>query len=166
MPDYVIRLATVADAEPIRAIYNYYVAHSTCTYQIEPETAEERVAWLRDRAPRHPAIVADDNGTVVAWGALSAWRSRCGYAESAEASVYVHHEHHRRGLGRALLLDLIARGRAAGLHTIIGAASADQTASIALQLALGFKETGRLYEVGTKFGRRLDVVFTQLMLRA
>jgi phosphinothricin acetyltransferase len=165
MPDYVIRLATLADAEPIRAIYNYYVAHSTCTYQIEPETAEERVAWLRDRAPRHPAIVADDNGTILAWASLSPWKSRCGYAEAAEASVYVHHEHQRRGLGRALLLDLIARGRAAELHTILGGASSDQKASLALQLALGFRVCGEMKEVGIKFGRRLDVTYTQFMLR-
>lgn len=165
MPDYAIRLATLADAEPIRAIYNYYVAHSTCTYQIEPETAEERVAWLRDRAPRHPVTVAVEGSTILAWASLSPWKSRCGYAEAAEASVYVHHEHQRRGLGRALLLDLIERGRAAGLHTIIGGASSDQTASLALQLALGFRVCGEMKEVGMKFGRRLDVTYTQFMLR-
>lgn len=165
MPDYVIRLATLADAEPIRAIYNYYVAYSTCTYQIEPETAEERVAWLRDRAPRHPVTVAVEGDTILAWASLSPWKSRCGYAEAAEASVYVHHDHQRRGLGRALLLDLIERGRAAGLHTIIGGASSDQKASLALQLALGFRVCGEMKEVGMKFGRRLDVTYTQFMLR-
>lgn len=165
MPDYVIRLATVADAEPIRAIYNYYVAHSTCTYQIEPETAEERVAWLTDRAARHPVTVAVEGDVILAWASLSPWKSRCGYAEAAEASVYVHHEYHRRGLGRVLLLDLIERGRAAGLHTIIGGASSEQKASLALQLALGFRVCGEMKEVGVKFGRRLDVTYTQFMLR-
>lgn len=56
-----IRLATANDAEPIRAIYNSYVTHSTCTYQIELETAEERAAWFRVRGPRvalHPELTS------------------------------------------------------------------------------------------------------------
>src|SRR5215207_7188155 len=108
MPAFTIRLATENDLEAIRAIYNYYVQHSTCTYQIVLETAEERVAWFRDRdMKRHPVTVAESDGSVIAWASLSPWKSRCGYAWAAEASVYVHHERHRKGLGRALLLDLI-----------------------------------------------------------
>ena len=83
-----------------------------------------------------------------------------------EASVYIHADHHRRGIGRAILTDLIDRARRAGFHSIIGGASADQTASIALQEALGFRRVGQLVEVGMKFGRRLDVVYLQLMLAA
>src|SRR5207302_1035749 len=139
MPDFTIRLATESDLEAIRAIYNYYVERSTCTYQIEPETAAERLAWLRDRDPAlHPATAATDGANVVGWAALSPWKSRCGYSKSAEASVYVHHEHHRRGIGKALLLDLVERAKAAGMHTVIGGASSDQSASLALQVALGF----------------------------
>jgi phosphinothricin acetyltransferase len=164
MPAFTIRLATENDAEAIRAIYNHYVERSTCTYQIEPEAAEERLAWLRDRSPMHPVTVAEAGGEVIGWGALSPWKSRCAYAKSAEASVYVHHEHHRRGIGKALLLDLIERARAAGLHTIIGGTSSDQSASIALQLAVGFVPVGTFREVGCKFDRWLDVTYTQLIL--
>lgn len=164
MPAFTIRLATEADSEAIRAIYNYYVQHSTCTYQIDPETAEERLAWMRERSARYPATVAEADGTVIGWAALSPWKSRCGYAWAAEASVYIHHEHHRRGLGKALLLDLIERAKAAGLHTVIGGASSDQTASVALQLAVGFEVIGTFREVGRKFDRWLDVTYTQLTL--
>jgi phosphinothricin acetyltransferase len=165
MPAFTIRPATEGDLGAIRDIYNYYVQHSTCTYQIEPEMAEERAAWLRDRdRTRHPVTVAEADGAVIAWAALSPWKSRCAYALTAEASVYVHCDQQRRGLGRALLVDLIERGRAAGLHVIIGATSSDQTASIALQLALGFEVVGTLREVGRKFDRWLDVTYTQLLL--
>lgn len=164
MSEFTIRPATANDAEPIRAIYNYYVTHSTCTYQIVLETAEERAAWLRDRSERHPVTVAESDGGVIGWAALSPWKSRCGYARAAEASVYIHHQHHRRGLGRALLLDLIERAKAAGLHTIIGGASADQHASLALQIALGFEVVGTFRESGRKFDRWLDVTYTQLVL--
>jgi phosphinothricin acetyltransferase len=164
-PAFTIRLATEGDLEAIRDIYNYYVHTSTCTYQIELETAEERVAWFRDRNHElHPVTVAEADGEAIAWASLSPWKSRCGYAYSAEASVYVHHERQRRGLGRALLLDLVERGRAAGLHVIIGGASSDQHASIALQLALGFEVVGTFREVGRKFDHWLDVTYTQLLL--
>jgi L-amino acid N-acyltransferase len=164
MSAFTIRLATENDAEAIRTIYNYYVLNSTCTYQIELETAEERLAWFRERSAKHPATVAEADGVVIGWAALSPWKSRCGYAWAAEASVYIHHEHHRRGLGKALLLDLVERAKAAGLHAIIGGASSDQSASLALQVAVGFIPIGTFREVGRKFDRWLDVTYTQLLL--
>ena len=165
MSEFTIRLATENDLEAIRAIYNYYVVHSTCTYQLELDTAEERLAWFRNRDRAvHPVTVAEADGEVIGWAALSRWNTRAGYAKTAEASVYIHHEHHRRGLGKALLLDLVARAKAAGLHTIIGGASSDQTASLALQTAAGFVTVGTFRQTGRKFDRWLDVTYTQLML--
>jgi L-amino acid N-acyltransferase YncA len=165
MSAFTIRPATEADAEAIRAIYNYYVLHSTCTYQTELDTPEERLAWFRNRDfATHPVTVAVADGTVIGWAALSRWNTRGGYSKTAEASVYIHHEHHRRGLGKALLLDLIERARAAGLHVLIGGASSDQSASLALQVAVGFVPIGTFRQTGRKFDRWLDVTYTQLML--
>ncbi len=166
MSEFAIRPATANDLDAIRAVYNYYVTCSTCTYQIELETAAERAAWFRDRSELHPVTVAEREGVVIGWAALSPWKSRCGYARSAEASVYIHHEHHRRGAGRALLIDLIDRAKALGLHTVIGGACSTQTASLALQAALGFEVIGTFREVGRKFDRWLDVTHTQLVLNA
>jgi phosphinothricin acetyltransferase len=161
---FAIRPATADDLEAIRAIFNHYVARSTCTFQIELETADERLAWFRTRSERHPVLVAEGAGEVIGWAALSPWKSRCAYGHSAEVSVYVHHDHHRRGLGRALLLALIERARTAGLHTLIGGACSEQTASLALQAALGFEPVGTFRAVGRKFDRWLDVTYMQLMV--
>src|SRR5205807_1411643 len=100
----------------------------------------------------------------IGWGALSPWKSRCAYANTVEASVYVRHDLHRRGVGRVLLADLIERARAAGHHTILGGTCTEQPPSLALQEALGFVRVGCLREVGFKFGRWLDVAYMQLML--
>ncbi len=159
-----IRPATVADLRAIRDIYNYYVDRSTCTFQVEPDTEAERLAWFEGRPPAHPVTVAEEAGDVVGWASLSAWNSRCAYARSVEASIYVRHDLHRRGLGRMLMLDLIERGRAAGHHTIIGGACTEQTASMALQESLGFERVACFREVGYKFGRWLDVAYMQLFL--
>src|SRR5262245_60452688 len=166
MPVFTILLATANDLDAIRAIFNYFVANSTCTFQIEPETAEEREEWFRERSESHPVTVAEVEGRVIGWSALSPWKSRCAYAKSAEVSVYVHHEHHRRGVGRALLLDLIERAKAAKLHTIIGGACTEQPASLALQAALGFELVGTFRQVGRKFDRWLDVTYMQYSLRS
>lgn len=155
----------VADLPAISAIYNHYVLHSTSTYALEPETLADRQAWFAlHSSERYPVIVAEIDREVVGWGSLSKFRDRAGYAPSAEPSVYVAHHYHRRGLGRAILQELIERARRAGFHTLIGGASADQSGSLALQECLGFTRVGYFKEVGQKFGRRLDVVFTQLML--
>jgi L-amino acid N-acyltransferase len=165
MSTHSLRLATSADLSAISAIYNYYVLHSTCTYDLEPETLAERQRWFESHSPqKYPVIVAEFEGQIAGWGSLSKFRDRPGYDPTVEASVYVAEAFHRRGIGRALLEDLIARARTAGFHTILGGASADQLASIALQQSLGFEQVALFKEVGDKFGQRLDVVFMQLML--
>ena len=159
-----IRLATEADLPAIRAIYNHYVHTSTCTYQMEPETEAERLDWFWSRTDRHPVTVAELAGEVVGWAALSIWNKRAAYARTVEASVYIRADRHRRGVGRALLADLLERAKALGHCAVIGGASADQTASLALQEALGFTPVGTFRKVGYKFGRWLDVTYLQFVL--
>jgi phosphinothricin acetyltransferase len=125
----------------------------------------DRERWFAAHSPdRYPVVVVEVDGRVVAWGSLSKFHARAGYDPSVEASVYIAHDFHRRGLGRMVLSHLVERAQAAGFHTVIGGASADQIASIALQERLGFEKVGHLKEVGQKFGRRLDVVYLQKML--
>jgi len=159
-----IRTAIRGDLPAISAIYNHYVLTSTCTYQLEPETEADRETWFAERSELHPAIVAEFAGEVVGWASLSPWKSRAGYRHSVEASVYIRHDSHRRGLGRRLMIELIALAKAAGHHTIVGGTCSSQEASLALQLSLGFVRVAHLKEVGFKFGRWLDVIYTQLML--
>jgi len=162
-----LRLATDADLPVINEIYNYYVERSTCTFQLEAESIEARREWFNDHRPDlYPVTVVELDGEVVGWGSLSRFRPRAAYAPTVEASIYIRHNCHRRGLGRLTLIDLIDRARRAGFHSIMGGASADQTASIALQESLGFRRVAHLVEVGYKFGQRLDVVYLQLMLGA
>jgi L-amino acid N-acyltransferase YncA len=160
-----VRLATAADLFAINEIYNYYVTRSTCTYQLELESMEDRTAWFRDHPPeRYPVVVTERQSEILGWGSLSKFRPRAAYAPTVEASVYIRHDSHRRGLGRVILTDLIERARQLGYHSIIGGASADQTASIALQESFGFRRVAHFVEVGYKFGKRLDVIYLQLML--
>jgi phosphinothricin acetyltransferase len=159
-----IRLARPEDARAIEDIYIHYVTSSTCTFQEEPGPFDERVQWLAAHGPRHPVTVAEDGGEVVGWAALSPYHERSAYRFSVENSVYVRHDRHRRGVGGALLADLIARARAAEHRLIVASISADQAASLALHAARGFQVLGTLPCAGLKFGRWIDVTYLYLVL--
>jgi len=159
-----IRPAVLEDCVAINEIYNHYVLHDTCTYQTEPDTLAERLAWFEGHAGRHPVFVAEERGDVLAWGALSAFHPRIGYRFSVEDSVYVRHDRLHRGLGKALLGELLATARAEGLHTVIALISADKPDSIALHERFGFRHAGLLRQAGYKFDTWLDVAYLQLML--
>jgi L-amino acid N-acyltransferase YncA len=159
-----LRTATAQDAAAINEIYNPYVLNSTCTYQTEPDTLEARLKWLAARTALHPAVVAEERGHVIGWGSLSKFRERSAYDRTVENAVYVAEEHHRRGVGSALLAELIRLGVAAGHHSIIAVIDAEQPVSIALHARAGFAQVGRLREAGFKFGRWLDVEYMQRML--
>jgi L-amino acid N-acyltransferase len=160
------RLATVADAEAINTIYNHYVRTSTATFQVEDETTAARVEELRNRPNNQPLTVVEVAGEIVGWGALSPFRSRCAYRDTIELTVYVRHDCHRRGYGRTLVTDLVERACSLGYHTILAASCEESVSSIALLKSLGFAEAGRLRAVGSKFGRRLDVLYLQFMFMA
>lgn len=159
-----IRVATPPDLPGINAIYNHYVACSTCTYQVEPSTEQERRQWYDAHGLQHPITVAEADGRIVGWGALNPFHARAGYDRTVEDSVYIHHDWHRKGIGRAVLGDLIKRARDLGHHTVIASISADQFASVEMHRVCGFETVAHLTEVGSKFGRLLDLVYMQLML--
>src|SRR5215469_1484622 len=114
-----IRPAAETDLPAINDIYNHYVLKSTCTYQEEPETIENRHHWFRHHGKEHPVIVAVAESQVIGWGSLSAYHARSAYRRTVENSVYVHHQHHRKGIGSVLLQQLIGRARNLGHRAII-----------------------------------------------
>jgi phosphinothricin acetyltransferase len=159
-----IRDAVRDDCGAISDIYNHYVSRETCTWALEPETLDERLAWFDHHGPQHPVYVAEAGAAIVGWGSLSVYNPRGGYARTVENSVYIDHRWRRRGVGGALLGRLIEVARRLGHHTIIAGISTEQAASVALHARHGFVETGRLREAGFKHGQWLDVMYMQLML--
>jgi len=159
-----VRPATEADLGAINDIYNHYVLNSTCTYQETPEPLERRREWFSHHGEKHPVIVAESGGRVLGWGSLSAYHPRSAYRRTVENSVYIHHEHHRRGIGSLLLKELIARARSLGHHAVIAGIDAEQTASVALHAKFRFEKVGHMKQIGFKFGRWLDVIYMELIL--
>jgi phosphinothricin acetyltransferase len=159
-----IRPASRRDAEAIRAIYNREVTASTVTFDMVPRTLDEQVQWIDEHSGGHPAVVAEADGTVVGFGSLSPYRPRPAYATTVENSVYVDPEHQGRGVGRAILTELVRLAGDHGFHSVVARIVGGHEASIALHAACGFAPVGVEREVGRKFGRWLDVVVMQRML--
>lgn len=159
-----IRSATLPDLSAITAIYNDAILHTTATFDTEPKTDEEQLAWFKAHDARHPILVAINHGGVVGWASLSRWSDRCAYRDTAEVSTYVHADFRGRGVGKQLMLAIDAEARRVGLHTLLARIVEGNGASVRLCESLGFEHIGVMKEVGYKFGRRLDVSMMQKIL--
>ncbi|MEM8834487.1 MAG: N-acetyltransferase family protein [Planctomycetota bacterium] len=160
-----IRDARERDLARIDEIYAHSVRTSTATFDTEMPQPPARRAWFAQHTPdRFALLVADGGREVLGWATLSAWSDRCAYARTAEVSVYVHHQHQRQGIGRALMGALIERARANGFGVLLSRIADRQPASIALHRAFGFETVGVMRRVGEKFGRVLDVELMDLHL--
>lgn len=161
----IVRLATEADADAIRAIYNLEVSGSTVTFDLVPRSQGDQIDWLAAHDGAHPATVATGpGGEVVGFGSLSPWRDRPAYSTSVEDSVYVREDQRGLGVGRLLLADLVERATAHGFHAVFARIVGGHEASIAVHVSLGFEVAGVEREVGRKFGRWLDVVVMERIL--
>jgi len=159
-----LRLARPDDAEATRTIYNAEVTGSTVTFDLVPRTLEEQRDWIEARSGAMAVVVAEADGEIVGFAALSPYRSRPAYSTTVEDSVYVHHDQRGNGVGRALLAELVEVAAARGFHTMMARIVGGHDASIGLHGSLGFEMVGIEKEVGRKFGRWLDVVLMQRML--
>lgn len=164
MDNLIIRPASSADLTEINAIYNHYVAHSTCVWTTQPCSEAERIAWYQEHTPSMPVLVAEHDGRVVGWGALGSFRAAYTAAGMLEDSIYVHHDFHRQRIGSQLLQALIDAARRSGLGSILANISADQTPSLRLHEKFGFQKVAHLRDVGQKFNQRFDAIYLQLML--
>lgn len=153
-----IRAATEADLPGIFAIYDEQVLHGTATFDTTPKSPAERLEWFgNDGNGRYPILVAESGGQIAGWTRLYAWSTRCAYDRAAENAVYVHQDQRGRGIGRALLTELIRLAPGRGVRLIIARVVEGNAGSRALHEALGFQTIGVMRQVGEKFGRLLDV---------
>jgi phosphinothricin acetyltransferase len=162
----VIRPAQHEDVPAILDIYNEAVLNTTASYDYEPSTLAAREAWFDAHAKQqHPIFVAVESGRILGWSSLSEFRSRIGYRFTAENSVYVAPDCRGHGIGARLMPPLIDSARQLGLHAIIAAIDAENDASLRLHARFGFETVAMLKQVGYKFGRWLDVVYMELLLK-
>lgn len=150
----------------ILAIFNQAILTSTALYEYQPRTEEFMRNWFALKAANRFPVVGAINaaGELMGFASYGSFRAFEGYKFTVEHSVYIHPDHQRKGLGKALLQELIIRARDQGYHVMLGVIDVNNSGSIALHRQLGFSEQGRLAQVGFKFGRWLDVVIYHRLL--
>lgn len=162
-----LRDATPDDLPGILEIYNDAVLNTTAIWNDVLVDLENRKEWFRARKERgFPVIVAIKDGAVAGYASYGDWRAFDGYRHTREHSIYVHKNARGAGLGRLLMQALIEHAKTSGVHVLIGAIESENTASIRLHEALGFRVAGRYSEVGRKFDRWLDLTSMELTLPA
>ena len=160
-----MRDAGETDLPAILEIHNDAIRNETSIWHDDIADLADRRDWWQTRvALGFPVYVADLDGSVAGYGTFGEFRSNQGYRFSVEHSIYVRASVQRRGIGSVLLTRLIAEARRTNKRVMVGGIAADNTASIALHQRFGFVETGRMPQVGFKFGRWLDLVLMQKLL--
>jgi phosphinothricin acetyltransferase len=156
---------SAADLPAITAILNDAIRNTLAVWYEEEKTLAEMQAWFAAKQQSDtPVLVARDGDGVAGFASYGPFRPWPGYRFSVEHSVYVRPDARGRGIGKALLQALLLQAGDKGLHTMIGGIEAGNEASIRLHVGLGFTETGRIPEVGYKFGKWLTLVFMQKTL--
>jgi len=171
-PEVVVRPARAEDLPPVREIYAHHVLNGLASFEeAPPDLAEINRRFEATQARGLPYLVAEAapqegvSSEILGYAYAGPYRPRPAYRFSVENSVYVAPGLEGRGVGRALLEELILRCTALGLRQMIAVVGdSGHLPSIAFHESLGFTQIGTLRAVGFKFGRWVDSVILQRAL--
>jgi L-amino acid N-acyltransferase YncA len=158
-----VRPAVPADLAAVQAIYAHAVSTGMASFEEVPPSLEEMRRRYDDVVAHGlPYLAAELDGRLAGYGYCTLYRTRSAYRYSLEDSIYVNKDFHGRGIGRAILGELIARCEGLGYRQIIAViGDSANAASIGLHASLGFLRVGTLRSSGFKFGRWVDSVLMQ-----
>ncbi len=159
MSDANIRRGLSADVPALLDIYNYYVIHTHITFDLEPRTLAQRLAWFAQfgSGGRYQCFVAEESGKALGWASSAPYKDKAAYDCSVETSVYLAPPAIGKGFGRKLYAALFEALEGADVHRAYGGIAQPNDASVRLHEAMGFAHVGTYREVGRKLGRFWDV---------
>jgi L-amino acid N-acyltransferase YncA len=155
-----LRLAAMTDehAEQVLDVYRLGIATGNATFETDLPTWDRFIAA---RLPEHRFVALDTGERVIGWIACGRVSDRCVYAGVVEHSIYVHPDARGQGVGRALLEALIASTEQAGIWTIQSGVFPENTVSLVLHTACGFRIIGTRERVGKHHGTWRDVLLIE-----
>jgi phosphinothricin acetyltransferase len=161
-----IRPAATADIPEIQAIYAHHVLHGTGTFEEAPPSVEEMTGRFHAVVKRGWSwLVAADATGILGYAYFQQFRDRSAYRFTAENSVYVREDVRGQGVGKQLVVRLLADADAMGFRQMIAViGDSENVGSIGVHSSLGFHRIGLMKAVGLKFGRWLDSVYMQRAL--
>ncbi len=161
----IIRPYKEVDAIKILEIINYNILNSTSLYDYHERKLEnQKIIFNEKLEKKFPILVAIEDQNLVGFGYYSEFRFREAYMYTVEHSVYVHHNHQGKGVGKLIMNELIKLANIQKLHTMIGVIDSNNLNSIDFHKMFGFEIVGNIKESGFKFNRWLDSVIMQKIL--
>jgi phosphinothricin acetyltransferase len=161
-----IRPARQEDASAIAEIYNQGILGRQATFETRLRTGGDILETLRAGEGRFPYLVAESNGAVAGWASVSSYRARECYAGIGEFSIYVREDWRRAGIGRVLLPALIDAAEKAGFWKLLSRVFPENTGSLRLAVACGFREVGTYKKHAQLDGVWRDVVIIERLIPA
>ena len=162
MADPAIRSATSADAAAVAAIYNWYIANTVFTFEVDPVSDDEMARRIDGVLAAYEWLVLEGGDGLLGYAYAGRFRERAAYAKATESTIYLRHGLAGQGLGGPLYTELIRRTFARGYRHLIGAIALPNDPSVRLHERLGFIKAGHLFRIGNKFDRWIDVGNWQL----
>ena len=161
-----IRPSSDADLPAITAIYAHHVLHGTGTFETEPPSVAEMTARRADVLSKGlPYLVIEQDDEIAGFAYGNWFKPRPAYRHSVEDSIYLAPDLQGKGLGRALLAELMARFEAVGIRKVMAiVGDSANAASVGIHLTLGFTQIGIVESCGWKFGAWRDIVIMQKTL--
>ena len=160
----VVREASLADAQFIADVYNYYVRKGGATMDTVERSVSEQQLRLMSMGARETALIAELDGVPVGFCTIRAFSDRGGYAPACETSTYLHPQSRRRGVGSLLKRTAIEKARELGYHHLSAKIMSTNVASIEYNMRLGYEIVGIQRQVGYRDGQWIDMVLLQLIL--
>lgn len=164
MENLTIRRAREEDIPEITRIYNYAIEHTTATFDMEPKTSKDRREWFKSHSDAYPLLVATIDDRVVGWGSIRPFGTRKAYRYTVENAIYIDCDMQGKGIGSALLNELIVLATERGYHAIMALIVGGNEASMKLHERFAFERIGVMREVGRKFDKWLDVIVHERIL--
>lgn len=160
-----IRKVTLQDVHAIAGIYNYYIRHTTATFELHPVGEEEMRRRILSISTRFPYFVEEtEEGVLTGYCYAHTWKEKAAYDRTLESTVYVAPGKERLGTGTRLMHHLIEASRQTGVHSLIACITEGNLPSIRMHERLGFVQVSHFQEAGLKFGKWLGIADYQLML--
>ncbi len=159
-----MRPVTVADAQQLVDIYNYYVIHSIVTLDLVPFSAQDFEEKISTISSQFPFIVYEENDEILGYAYANTFRTKPAYNKTVELTIYLKHSTLGKQIGKKMYSELIQQLKAENYHVLIGGLTLPNEVSVKLHEGFGFEKVAHFKEVGYKFDKWHDVGFWQLTI--
>ncbi|MFC5701458.1 GNAT family N-acetyltransferase [Cohnella faecalis] len=160
-----IREALERDLPAILDIYNDAILNTTAVYTYEAQTLSQREQWFCEkREAGYPVLVFEADGEAAGFATFGPFRAWPAYKYTIEHSIYAHGGYRQRGIGTALLKELIRIAEERGYKTLVAGIDESNDASVRMHVKHGFSHAGTIRNAGYKFGRWLNLAFYEYEL--